>query len=58
MLKNILNLGTTLRKEDQTQIKGGGPFFCSICIEECRSHNYTTKEEFSACFNECKQELC
>lgn len=58
MLQNISNLGETLHRADQKEILGGAPFFCSVCVDYCRSKNFGTKEEFSACFHDCKQELC
>lgn len=58
MLPNISSLGEILNKKEQKTIQGGAPFLCSVCFDYCRSQNYQTKEEFSACFHDCKQELC
>lgn len=58
MLKNISSIGSTLSKNDQKLIQGGAPFICSVCVDFCRSQNFQTKEEFSACFYDCKQDLC
>lgn len=58
MLKNISNLGSTLNKKEQKLINGGSQFFCSVCVDFCRSQNFQTKEEFSACFYDCKQDMC
>ncbi|XRE43244.1 hypothetical protein ACIVBQ_001448 [Tenacibaculum discolor] len=58
MLKNISNLGSTLNKKEQKLINGGSLIFCSVCVDFCRSQNFQTKEEFSACFYDCKQDMC
>jgi len=58
MLKNISNLGSSLSTQEQRLIQGGSPVLCSVCLDYCRSQNFQSKEEFSACFNECRQELC
>ena len=58
MLQNILNLGLTLTKKEQKLVKGGALPTCTVCFDFCRSQIFQTKEEFSACFYDCKQELC
>lgn len=58
MLKNISNFGSPLSKQEQKLIHGGSPLLCSVCIDFCGSQNFQTKEEFSACFYDCRQDLC
>ena len=58
MLKNISNVGSLLSTQEQKLIQGGARLLCSVCIDYCRSQNFQTKEEFSACFYDCRQELC
>ncbi|TDQ29958.1 hypothetical protein DFQ07_0288 [Tenacibaculum caenipelagi] len=58
MLKKISNLGSILTKESQKLVQGGAIQYCSICLNLCRAQNFPTKEEFSACYNDCKQEFC
>ncbi len=58
MLKNISTLGIILHKKDQKHIHGGSFAICTECFNYCRSQNFQTKEEFNACFLDCKLELC
>ena len=58
MKKSILNLGKVLTRKEQKFLQGGTFAICSACLDYCRSQNFQTKEEFSTCFYDCKNELC
>ena len=58
MLQNISTLGLTLTKKEQRLVQGSALPTCTVCFDYCSSQNFQTKEGFSACFHDCKQELC
>ena len=58
MLQNISTLGLILTKKEQKLVLGGALPTCRVCFDYCKSQNFQTKEDFSACFYDCKQELC
>ena len=58
MKNEILKTGKVLTKKEQKLVLGGALPTCRVCFDYCKSQNFQTKEEFSACFYDCKQELC